>query len=183
MITQSKRTAFTLIELIASAALASLMMAGIFTVTWSALRESRQLERSSTNDFPPTKLIEHLRVDLQHARGMRIEPAGLTIHGFVARDPTTKRSTLAPGRVQYQVKRVAGQRVLTRTYDGQRWEPLWFGFGRLLIEPLNQSEPGDDSIPQPETGGLPEVPLSFRVTMTNAAGNVLWQEVINHHEN
>ena len=177
-----QRTAFTLIELIASAALASLMMAGIFTVTWSALRESRQLERSTVSDFPPTKLIEQLRVDLQHARGMRIEPAGLTLHGFVARDPITKRPVLAPGRVQYKIKRVAGQRLLTRSYDGQRWEPLWFGFGRLLIEPLNQSEPGDDSIPQPETGGLPEVPLSFRVTMTNADGKQLWQEVIHHHE-
>lgn len=157
-------------------------MAGIFTITWSALRESNQLQRASVSDFPPTRLVDQIRVDLQHARGMRIDPAGLTLHGFVARDPVTKRSVLAPGRVRYQIKRVAGQRVLTRTYDGQRWEPLWVGFGRFTIQPLNQREPDDDSIPLPETGGLPEVPYSFRVTMTNAEGKQMWQEVIHHHD-
>ncbi|MGI9470652.1 MAG: PulJ/GspJ family protein, partial [Rubripirellula sp.] len=96
------RSAFTLIELVASAVLASLMMAGIFTIVWSALRESAQLQRTAVSQFPPTRLVEQIRIDLQNARGMLVDRTGLTLHGFVGRDPITQRPTLTPGRVRYE---------------------------------------------------------------------------------
>ena len=176
------RNAFTLIELVASAVLASMLMAGILSITWSALRESKQLQRTATHDFPPSQLIEQIRLDLQNARGMRIDSAGITLHGFVGRDPATQRPNLTLGQVRYESKDVNGHRVLSRSSDGNRWEPLWFGFGSLTIESLEEVDPDNEILPQAEAGGLPEVSARFRITMTNDQKELLWQEVIHHHD-
>ena len=33
-----------------------------------------------------------------------------------------------------------------------------------------------------ETGGLPEIPESFRITVRSDDGAIIWREVIQHHE-
>ena len=40
----------------------------------------------------------------------------------------------------------------------------------------------NEVLPEPATGGLPEMPLSFRITMWGDQGQILWREVIYHHE-
>ena len=178
----SHRSAFTLIELVASAVLAAMMMAALLSVVWSAVRESNQLRQSEINDFPVTLLVEQIRVDFQNARGMAIDPSGVTLHGYLGRDARTLQPLLIPGRVRYEVRSIGGRGVLTRSGNGVSTEPVWYGFSAMRVDPLAESDPENESLPEPETGGLPEVPLSFRVTMLGDRGQILWREVIHHHE-
>jgi type II secretory pathway pseudopilin PulG len=175
------RQAFTLIELVASAVLTAMMMAALMGVVWSAVREQNQLRQSETSRFPTTHLIDRVRSDFQNARGMAIDSRGATLHGFLGRDPKTLQPLLVPGRVRYAIGRIGGRGVLTRTVSGNSPEPVWFGFSAFQIEPLAVSDPENEVLPEPETGGLPEVPQSFRVTMIGDQGQILWREVIHHH--
>jgi type II secretory pathway pseudopilin PulG len=177
-----RRSGFTLIELVASAVLASMMMVGLLSVVWSAVRESNQLRQTETSRFPVTRLVEQMRSDFQNARGMAVDATGVTLHGFLGRDPRTLQPLLIPGHVRYEARRAAGRSILTRTAAGTSAEPVWYGFSALRIEPLAESDPEDEALPVPETGGLPEVPLSFRVVMVGDQGQILWREVIHHHE-
>lgn len=176
-----QRNGFTLIELVASAVLTAMLMAGLLGVVWSAVRESNQLRQSETTRFPVTQLVSQLRHDFHNARGMRVDAAGVTLHGFLGRDRRTMQPTLAPGRVRYESRRAAGRNVLTRVSSSSDAEPIWFGFGTLLVEPLAETDDEGELLPLAETGGLPEVPPSFRVVMLGDQGQVLWREVIHHH--
>ncbi len=178
----NSRTAFTLIELVASAVLTAMMMAGLLSIVWSAVRDSNQLRNAQTSRFPVTHLIDQMRTDFLNARGMAIDSRGVTLHGFLSRDPKTRQPLMTPGRVRYEIRDAAGRLVLTRTSATGSAEPAWFGLAALRIEPLSESDPDSGLLPEPETGGLPEVPLSFRVTMISDQGQILWREVIHHHE-
>ena len=178
----TSRTAFTLIELVASAVLTAMMMAGLLSIVWSAVRDSNRLRNAQTSRFPVTHLIDQMRTDFLNARGMAIDSSGVTLHGFLSRDPKTQQSLMTPGHVRYEIRIAAGRRVLTRSTARGSTEPAWFGLAALRIEPLSESDPESGLLPEPETGGLPEMPLSFRVTMIGDRGEILWREVIHHHE-
>lgn len=176
------RPAFTLIELVASAVLTAMMMAALMSVVWSAVREQNQLRRTATGRFPATRLIDAMRSDFQNARGMAMDSRGVTLHGFLARDPRTRQPLLVPGRVRYEVGRIGTRGALVRRASGGSPEPVWLGLSALRVEPLAEADPDSAWLPPPETGGLPEVPTSFRVTMIGDQGQILWREVIHHHE-
>ena len=38
-------------------------------------------------------------------------------------------------------------------------------------------------MPLAETGNLAQIPESFRITLRNDDGSILWKEIIHHHEN
>jgi type II secretory pathway pseudopilin PulG len=179
---RSPRTAFTLIELVASAVLTAMMMAGLLSVVWSTVRDTNQLRQSETSRFPATLLIDQMRTDFMNARGMAIDSSGVTLHGFLGCDPTTRQPLMTPGLVRYEIRRAVGRSVLMRSTSAGLTEPAWFGLSALRIDPLSESDPENDLLPEPETGGLPEVPLSFRITMVGDQGQILWREVIHHHE-
>lgn len=179
---RNPRSAFTLIELVASAVLTAMMMAGLLSVVWSAVRDTNQLRQSETSRFPTTALVEQMRTDFINARGMAIDSTGVTLHGFLGRDSKTRQPLMTPGRVRYEIRRAIGRSVLIRSTGIGPGEPVWFGLSALRIEPLSQSDPENELLPEPETGGWPEVPLSFRITMIGDQGQLLWREVIHHHE-
>jgi hypothetical protein len=178
-----RQTGFTLIELVVSAVLTSMMMAAIFSIVWSTLKETQQLRQTETRQFPPATLTRQLRLDFQNSRGMQVDSEGVTLHGFVARNSASGRLSLTTGRVRYALRQTNGQRLLARTYDGKQWEPLWVGFGAMRIQPLEFAEPDENSPPMVETGGLPETPQTFRITLVDDDNKTLWREVIHHHEN
>ena len=109
MISQNdRRNAFTLIELLASAVLTAMMMAGLMGITWSAVRESNQLRVAERQRCSTAILRDQMRYDFQNARGMAVTPAEVVLHGFLGDDQL-------PGRVVYS--RVTNGRtgVLMRT--------------------------------------------------------------------
>ncbi len=183
MRSRRQQSGFTLLELVASAVLTSLMMTAILGIVWSTLKQIQQLQRHDTQQASSTTLIQQLRMDLQNARGMQITPNGITLHGFLARDNANRSISLRAGRVRYALRKVNNKRMLARTSDGGTWEPLWINFGAISIDPLSFREADDDDLPMAETGGLPEIPESFRITVRNNDGTIIWGEVIQHHEN
>ncbi len=170
---QSRRAAFTLIEMVASAVLTSLMMTGLMSIIWATVRESRQLQIAGVDRFTITILADQMRTDFQNCRGIGIAPDGVLLHGFLGPGST-------PGRIAYEIRRVKNRSVLTRT-DHHSLELAWFGANRFVIEPLSTAD-GEDIAPLPETGGLPEAPPSFRVTLMSESGRVLFREVVHHHD-
>jgi Tfp pilus assembly protein PilV len=178
-----KQAGFTLIELVASALLTSMMMTAILGIVWSTLKQTQQLQRGEARNSSPAALTRQLRMDLLNARGMQLAPDEMTLHGFLSRETTTGSMSLGVGRVRYALRNANGKRILARTVNDGRWEPLWIGFGSISIVPLAITESDEDSLPMAETGGLPEIPESFRVTVFNDDGTITWREVIHHHEN
>ena len=179
---RQQQTGFTLIELVATAVLTSMMMTAILSIVWTTLKQTQQLQRSETQNSSPATLTRQLRMDLQNARGMEVDTEGITLHGFLSRETSNRSVSLGVGRVHYALRKVNSKRILARTVDGGPWEPLWIGFGAMSIDPLTFTEPDEASSPLAETGGLPEIPESFRVTIHNDAGTIIWREVIHHHE-
>ena len=51
----------------------------------STLKQTQQLKRSETQQASSVTLAGQLRIDLQNARGMQIDPNGITLHGYLAR--------------------------------------------------------------------------------------------------
>lgn len=180
------RSGFTLIELLASAILAAMMMVALLSVVWSSVRETNQLRQSEVTRWPATQLIAQMRHDFLNARGMATTPSGVVLHGFLDCDPRDSAPTLLAGSVSYQSVRRSGRAMLVRKtsgISGSTSQPVWFGFGMLRIEPLEQTDAEDALLLQAVTGGLPPVPGSFRVTMIADNGKLLWREVIHHHAN
>ena len=178
-----QRNGFTLIELIASVMLAAMMMAALMNITWSVFQEMRRMKAAEASRFPITILADQMRRDLLNARGIQVDPSGITLHGYLDRDAKTDQPSLLPGRVQYQVVDSRRSRQLVRRVVGEsktQSELVWQGVGKIEFESMMELEKGDVIVGS-ETGGLPPAPGRFRVTMTGADGQVLWREVIHHH--
>ncbi len=177
---------FTLIELLASAVLTAMMMAALMSVVWTSVRESKQLQKDEVTRWPVTQLADLMRRDFVNARGMAIQPGGVTLHGFLEEAGDTP--TYRIGRVQYGAGGRPGDNpkrnllVRTHTQNGNvSREAVWVGFGALQVEPLEEGDSENALLVQPTAGGLPACPGSFRVTLFSDTGQVLWREVIHHH--
>jgi hypothetical protein len=96
-------------------------------------------------------------------------------------DPATSIPTLTAGRVRYEVSSAIGRKLLIRSTEDSR-EVVWVGCAAVQIEPLEQIDPQDESVPLPESGGLPQMPSRLRISLFGDAGQVLLREVIHHHE-
>lgn len=175
---------FTLIELVASAVLTAMLMAGLMSIVWSSVRESAHLRQSHVRDASADLLVAQLRRDFQNARGMAVSDSQITLRGFLAEDRQTGLPTLLPGTVRYQRRVLANRAVLSRQAEAAGnidRAVIWIGFDRLRIEPLVETDREDELVADPVAGGLPAVPAAFRVTMIGTGNRVIWREVIHHH--
>ncbi len=175
------RCGMTLIELIVSALLAALMMTALTSIVWSSARDTQRLQREATGRFPITQLAQQMRTDFANSRGMSLDQRGITLHGFLGSDPQSHRPMLTPGRVRYELERLANRSILIRT-DSESREPVWYGCSSLVVESMDQTDREDRLLPSAESGGLPPMPTRFRVTLIGEDGHILWREMIHHHE-
>ena len=167
------RCGMTLIELIVSALLASLMMTALASVVWSSARDTKRLRGEAIDRFPITQLAQQIRTDFANARGMFVDQQGITLHGFLGSDPQTHRPMLTPGRLRYELERVANRSMLIRTTSEFR-EPLWYGCSSLRIESMDQTDGEDRLLPSAESGGVGPVPTRFRVTLVCKDVVIMW---------
>lgn len=168
-----RRSAFTLIELLASAVLTAMMMAGLLSIVWSAVRESNQLRTADRQQASTTILAEQMRLDFQNARGMAVAPGEVILHGFLGEDQL-------PGRVVYSHVTNGRTGVLMRS-GGRSRQIAWVGVEAFAIEPLQIIERENGDLPMPESGSLPEIPAIFRVILMGNGGRVLVRETVHHH--
>ena len=180
-----RRTAFTLIELVASAVLAAMMMIALMNVVWSATRDARQLRAADLTRSSTTLLTDRLRADFKNARGITTAGGLITLQGYLSENAKTSVAEFLPATVQYASAQAGKHRLLIRRIigpSGSKTEPVWIGFGALQVEPLADVDPQDVEEPDPAAGGLPPLPASLRVTLTSQNGEILWREVLHHHE-
>ena len=182
--TRARRCGFTLIELVASAVLSALMMAVLLSIVWSTVRETSQLRRREASNWPLTQLVSQMQRDFANSRGLAISGSGVQLYGFLGTDPRNGESLLTPALVSYEVRRVGDRGMLLRTAvaaQGTDRQPVWFGAGALIVEPLEELAPEDALLAEREAGGLPATPGRLRVTLRDDQGRTLWSEVIQHH--
>ncbi|TWT98400.1 PulJ/GspJ family protein [Stieleria varia] len=181
------RRGFTLIELVVSAVLASILMAACLNIMWSALREGQELERRDSDRAAVDQMVDVLLTDLQNARGMVAGEQELVLHGFLGiRDGRPDHS---PGRVRYAIVRAGDHNVLVRSVEsvgGSQSSLVWLGMGAFQMDVLAMASEVDAAeagsmAGAVETGGLPEIPDSFRVRLISESGRVLHSEVVHHH--
>src|SRR5688500_13964609 len=97
------RRGFTLVELLASAALSALLMLAVLQVIASVVRSRAALARESSAAPLPWRadLLDTLRFDLTNGRDVRFEPGRVTIVGHGSLDPGTLSPRHEPAEVAY----------------------------------------------------------------------------------
>ena len=173
----SKRSGFTLIELVASVVLTAMISVALVNIVWSTLQQTTQLKKQERNHWPVTLLVEQLRRDFQNAQSIAVVDDKLRIEGYVAQDPISGQGLLQAGIVEY---------VIVPTGSGSVWvrkqvdttsvaEPVWYGFGAVRVVPVVSADQESNSL-----DGAVAVPKVFQVILTNDQQQVIWQEVIHH---
>ena len=157
-------------------------MAALLSVLWSSLRQSNELGIAEVEEFPITSLANLVRNDFQNARGVSVDASGITLQGFLGSDPATGLATMTPARVRYEIQMVGKHSVLVRRdSNGESINSgvCRIGVQSILFEPLSDSN--DESSDTTQTGGLPPIPVSFRITLVGTKSQILFREVIHHH--
>jgi hypothetical protein len=109
-----KRTAFTLVELLAATALAALLLAAGFGVIGSLGRTRAALARQNAARSYAAEAVDLLRWDLANARYMKATPDELTLTGYGGLDPETVAPRHRPVTVRYRVAAAGGRTWLVR---------------------------------------------------------------------
>lgn len=98
-----RRSAFTLIELLAATALAALLLAAGFRVIGSLGRARAVLARQEQSRTYVAETLDLLRWDLANARYMKSSPGELTLTGYGSLDPQTFAPRHRPVTVRYRL--------------------------------------------------------------------------------
>jgi len=110
----STRAGLTVIELLAAAALASMLMVAVLGLLRILAAKQRILVDQTR--MPPWQdlLVHQLRLDLSNARGFELAPDRLLLVGYGAKDFDTRRPTHRPAEVLYRLVSVADRTWLVR---------------------------------------------------------------------
>ena len=137
--------AFTLIELLAASALASVLVLVLFQVIGSLGRTRAALDRkaaadSTTSAHEPWKsdLLDMLRWDLANATERKLEPGRVTLVGHGSLDRRTLAAGHEPAAVIYELERRGGRSLLVRRQvDAGAWtEVLCADATGFALQPL-----------------------------------------------
>lgn len=108
------RRGFTLVEVLATTALAGLLLFAAFKVTASLARGQRALLAQQRAESAAPQLLELLRWDLTNARFIRAQPGALSLVGYGKLDPRDAGPNHRAVHVVYRLRSAAGQRWLVR---------------------------------------------------------------------
>lgn len=174
--------AFTLIELVATTALAALLM-----IACVAVLRSVELPQpgSADNDAPTVAAL--IRWDIAQATHWHQEDAGLLLVGFGHIDPATLAPTQRPAAVRYELTIVGDNRWLSRTQTpldagggadrqllstriaGLRLADITPSADAVTDDPFGDDVPGDTTMFRSLVGVTP-LPTALRVTLQMQRG-------------
>lgn len=183
--TKHNRAAFTLIELLASAVLASLLMVTLFGVLRAATRQERAARETAPGAAQLRMLAAQLRRDFVNAREMRVAPRQVHLSGATAHDRRTLLPNLRPAHVTYVVASVGEQRWLVRKEvaidrlrpSRPRVDLLWPDVRALEVVALDEPTASAGAAAL-ATGSMPG---RLHVTVRGNDGRPLLTQQIFHH--
>lgn len=111
---RARRRGFTLIELVAAAALASLLLAALAGVAGSFVRSARRAPAESDTSLWQGRLAEQIRWDFERAREVRRTPQFVALRGYGDLGAGSSLTT-KPVEVVYRIETCANRSWLTRT--------------------------------------------------------------------
>ena len=161
------RRGFSLIEMLAAAALSAVLMIGLLAVVSSVGRTRRAFAERQEQSGWSAGVADLIRFDVRNARTITAAANRLTLTGTGALDAATLVPTHRPVRVEYSLQQAAGQSWLVRRQtdlDVQSNRNSWSdavcpGVAAFAAEPLRD---GADA-KQPADA----VPARVRLTVTS----------------
>ena len=125
------RRGFTLIEILATTALAALLLLAGFRAIASLGRARAALAAQEARRTYAPEVVDLLRLDLSNARYMKARAGELTLTGYCGLDATTLEPTHRPATVRYHLARAGGRSWLLReqtdldvSTNRNRWSTL-----------------------------------------------------------
>ena len=109
-----KRSAFTVIELLAATALAGLMLAAVSGVLGTLSRQHREIMSQQHREPWQRRLIDQLQWDFANARQYEVAPKQLTLVGNGGRDFATHVPIFCRAEIRYEVLELASRPCLVR---------------------------------------------------------------------
>lgn len=150
----TRQTGFTAVELVATTALAAVLMLAVLSVSASIGTTHRLMRQRQAGQFDQSRLRELIRWDLMHATTVRTdsEDQPLATQGPSGIDPATQRPTHRLVRVDYQIRQQGDHAWLIRRQrylDSQGYQAPWQSpiaahVQSLAVERL-ESEAGGES--------------------------------------
>ena len=168
------RRGFSLIEMLAAAALSAVLMIGLLAVIAGVGRTRRAFAERTEQAAWSAGVADLLRTDLRNAQTIKVGANQLTLTGTGALDAQTLAPTHRPVRIEYSLQTAAGQSWLIRRQvdldvlsTANSWsEPVCPGVASFAVEP----------IPDPLPAGAPKppadaVPARVGITIGPASPN------------
>jgi len=138
---------FTLIELMATLALTSLIVASVLPVTVSLSRSQALAQRMSDTASRITSLRRLLALDLSNAEKYKPAGQGLVVATHAALKPDTLALQHLDATVRYEVRRIGTTGWLVRVQEsalgGKLVERVCSGVRAIQIVPVGPTQPAD----------------------------------------
>lgn len=171
-----RRSAFTLVEMLASTVLATLLMMAVLAVVASIGRTQRIIETRDESATWPAGVMEMVRFDLLNARDVKIGDDRLVLSGFGSLDAATLEPTHRPVEVEYRLRQAAGVQWLVRAQtdldvlsNRNRWsQPIAAGVAGFDCESLGEEPQEAQVAPNLPLGRQQNLPRRLRVTIRPA---------------
>ena len=110
-----KRSAFTLVELLAGLLLTSLLLVAVANLLGIVGRRTQVLLDKLPDQTWQDVAMTKLRWDMDNAKSWELSPKRLKLSGFLWSDRVRRRPTQTSAVVVYDIRTVAGKTWLTRT--------------------------------------------------------------------
>jgi hypothetical protein len=169
---QFRRSAMTLVELVAATILAALLMAAVLGVLKAVTREQRALRIHPSAEAWQAQLIRQLEWDLANSRSVTATATGFQLVGFAGRDFASGAALHCRASIEYVVQIVRGRSFLVRSeahldsanLDNQSLELVCNQIERIVLSSTAESTPNPTSAkkttPQnTDESSIPEQPV------------------------
>jgi type II secretory pathway component PulJ len=166
----SRRSAMTLVELLAATILAALLMAAVLGVLKAVTREQRALRIHPSAEAWQAQLIRQLEWDLANSRSVTSTATGFQLVGFAGRDFASGAALHCRTSIEYAVQNVRGQSFLVRSeahldsanLDNQSLELVCNQVERIVLTSSSESTPtiaNRTTPPHTDDSSVPDQPV------------------------
>lgn len=204
----SRRTAFTLIEMIVAIALSAMLLLLVSVISRQALRSQAFAAQTAASVSRNEWLIDQFQRDVAHAEQIAIQSDGFWLSGSLQRDPILLMANQRMATVRYRVARLtldATSESMTTNSPGNLWlvreqmsgggrdisvEPIWRGVARIMVTSdtidalpeMDELELAvEESLDGVGNGSKRRLPETVTVTLIDQRGHTVMSQRFRHH--